>query len=82
MYIYIYRERENIYMERENVETGLTPPPMFSLHSLKKGVGMCYVPPKLAKAGTELFAEVRGKQQKILVTKMPFVEQNYYRGPN
>jgi len=43
MYIYIYRERENIYMERENVETGLTPPPMFSLHSLKKGVGMCYV---------------------------------------
>uniref|UniRef100_A0A7S3RU49 Aminomethyltransferase n=2 Tax=Choreotrichia TaxID=141411 RepID=A0A7S3RU49_9SPIT len=48
---------------------------------LKKGIGMCYVPPALAKAGTELSVSVRGKQQKIVVTKMPFVPQNYYRGP-
>uniref|UniRef100_A0A7S4FCK3 Aminomethyltransferase n=1 Tax=Chrysotila carterae TaxID=13221 RepID=A0A7S4FCK3_CHRCT len=48
---------------------------------LKKGIGMCYVKPGLIKAGTELFAEVRGKKQKIVITKMPFVEQKYYRGP-
>merc|ERR1712087_298687 len=46
---------------------------------LKKGIGMCYVPPALMKAGTELQAEVRGKKQKVVITKMPFVPQNYYR---
>ena len=30
---------------------------------LKKGIGMCYVKKGLNKAGTELFAEVRGKKQ-------------------
>jgi aminomethyltransferase len=48
---------------------------------LKKGVGMCYVPPALAKAGTELSVEVRGKKQPLTITKMPFVPSNYYRGP-
>jgi aminomethyltransferase len=48
---------------------------------LKKGVGMCYVPPHLMKAGTELSVEVRGKKQPLTVTKMPFVPSNYYRGP-
>ena len=48
---------------------------------LKKGVGMCYVKPGLNKAGTELFVELRKKKQTITVTKMPFVPQNYYRGP-
>jgi len=48
---------------------------------LKKGIGMCYVKTGLNKAGTELFVNVRKKLQTITVTKMPFVEQNYYRGP-
>lgn len=30
---------------------------------LKKGVGMCYVPPHLMKAGTELSVEVRTEKR-------------------
>ena len=48
---------------------------------LKKGIGMCYVQPQYMKAGTELFVELRKKKQTITITKMPFVPQNYYRGP-
>ena len=48
---------------------------------LKKGIGMCYVKPGLNKAGTELYVTLRKKQQPITITKMPFVPQNYYRGP-
>ena len=48
---------------------------------LKKGIGMCYVKPEYNKAGTELFVTLRKKQQTITITKMPFVPQNYYRGP-
>ena len=48
---------------------------------LKKGVGMCYVQPAYNKVGTELFVELRKKKQTITITKMPFVPQNYYRGP-
>jgi len=48
---------------------------------IKKGIGMCYVPRRLMKAGSELFAEVRGKQVPIEVTKMPLVPQTYYRVP-
>ena len=47
---------------------------------LKKGIGMCYVKTGLQKVDTELFATVRGKKQSIIMTKMPFVEQKYYRG--
>jgi aminomethyltransferase len=47
---------------------------------LKKGIGMCYVKTGLNKAGTELYVPVRKKQSTITVTKMPFVEQRYYRG--
>jgi len=48
---------------------------------LKKGIGMCYVKPGLNKAGTELYVMLRKKKQPITITKMPFVPQNYYRGP-
>jgi len=47
---------------------------------LKKGVGMCYVKPGLNKVGTELFVTLRKKQQKITITKMPFVPTHYFRG--
>ena len=43
-------------------------------------VAMAYVKTDLAKIGTELFAEVRGKKLPMTVEKMPFVPQNYYRG--
>jgi len=48
---------------------------------LKKGIGMCYVKKGNEKAGTELEVELRGKKKVITLTKMPFVQQNYYRGP-
>jgi aminomethyltransferase len=41
---------------------------------------MGYVPSDLASPGTELNALVRGKPRPIKVTKMPLVEQRYYRG--
>ena len=47
---------------------------------LGKPIGMAYVASKYQKAGNELFADVRGKKQKLTVTKMPFVPANYYRG--
>ncbi|MGY3571915.1 glycine cleavage system aminomethyltransferase GcvT [Vibrio paucivorans] len=45
-----------------------------------KPVSMAYVRADLAAIGTELFAEVRGKQLPMTVEKMPFVPQRYYRG--
>lgn len=48
--------------------------------SLSKSIGMCYVPPKLAKIGTELYGVVRGKPLKIQIAKMPFMPHKYYRG--
>jgi len=47
---------------------------------LKKGIGMAYVKPEYNKVGTELYVTLRKKQQKITITKMPFVPTNYYRG--
>lgn len=43
-------------------------------------VSMAYVRADLAAIGTEVFAEVRGKMLPMLVEKMPFVQQRYYRG--
>jgi len=48
--------------------------------SLGKSVGMCYVPPKFAKVGTDLFGVVRGRKLKIKIEKMPFVPHRYFRG--
>jgi len=39
-----------------------------------------YVDKAYAKAGTELNLVVRGKPQKAVVTKMPFVQTTYYKG--
>jgi len=49
--------------------------------NLKTGIGMCYVKPPVSKIGTELEVLVRNKKQTITIAKMPFVTQNYYRGP-
>ncbi len=42
-------------------------------------IGMAYVPKALAKAGTELFVEVRGRRVPASVVKMPFVPTKYYK---
>ncbi|MFW5687737.1 MAG: glycine cleavage system aminomethyltransferase GcvT [Bacteroidota bacterium] len=41
--------------------------------SLKKAIGMGYVKSDFAKNGTEIFIEIRGKANKALVVKRPFV---------
>lgn len=43
-------------------------------------VAMGYVETRAAKAGTAIQAEVRGKMHEATITRMPFVEQRYYRG--
>ncbi len=48
--------------------------------SIEAVVAMGYVPTELAVPGTRLNAMVRGKPRPIVVTKMPFVEQRYFRG--
>ncbi|KAF9329995.1 hypothetical protein BG006_007014 [Podila minutissima] len=47
--------------------------------SIKKNVAMGYVKNGLHKAGTELEVEVRGRKQKAVVTKMPFVPAGYHK---
>jgi len=44
--------------------------------SVKKAIGMGYVPKALAKAGTELLIQVRNKQLKAVVVKLPFYKAN------
>ena len=39
---------------------------------LKKGIGMGYVKPEYAKAGTEFFIKVRNRNLKAQVVKAPF----------
>lgn len=39
---------------------------------LKKGIGMGYVKPEYAKAGTEIFIQVRGRNLRAEVVKTPF----------
>ncbi|WP_176426382.1 glycine cleavage system aminomethyltransferase GcvT [Cobetia crustatorum] len=45
-----------------------------------KPVAMGYVVVAHSALETQLFADVRGKRLPMTVTKMPFVEQRYYRG--
>jgi len=48
---------------------------------LKAPIAMGFVETPLAKVGTEISLKIRGKMQKAVVTKMPFVESHYYRVP-
>lgn len=45
-----------------------------------KPVSMGYVHTEYAAIDTQVFAKVRGKPLPMVVTKMPFVPQRYYRG--
>ncbi|MFT6167605.1 MAG: aminomethyltransferase, partial [Vicingaceae bacterium] len=42
--------------------------------SLKLGIGMGYVTKDLSKIGTEIFVEIRGRQLKCEIVKLPFVK--------
>ncbi|EFN57185.1 hypothetical protein CHLNCDRAFT_30552 [Chlorella variabilis] len=48
---------------------------------LKKNIAMGYVDKSMAKAGTELKVNVRGKLNDATVTKMPFVPTHYHKPP-
>ncbi|KAJ1569498.1 hypothetical protein HK096_002922 [Nowakowskiella sp. JEL0078] len=72
------RENTEIYsLEKEKIGviTSGCPSP-----SLKKNVAMGYIKNGFHKAGTEVLVSVRGRFQKAVITKMPFVAHNYYRG--
>jgi len=43
---------------------------------LKIGIGMGYVPPAFAEAGSEIYLKIRDKLLKAKVTKFPFVQQS------
>jgi aminomethyltransferase len=47
--------------------------------SLEQPVAMAYVPRELATLGTQLVAEVRGKQLPMTVSRLPFVPNRYKR---
>ncbi len=49
-------------------------------HTAGKPVAMGYVQRAYMQAGTELDILVRNKPRAAIVTKMPFVKQNYFRG--
>lgn len=49
--------------------------------TIGKAVGMAYVDVPHQKFKTELIAKVRGKDNKVVVSKMPFVPSNYYKKP-
>jgi aminomethyltransferase len=48
--------------------------------TVNQPVAMAYVPASHAAAGTEVFAEVRGKRLPMKVAAMPFAPHRYYRG--
>jgi len=42
--------------------------------SLKKGIGMGYLPVEMTKEGTEIYISVRNKKLKAKVVKLPFYQ--------
>lgn len=48
--------------------------------TLGKNIAMAYVTSGWHKKGTEVEVEVRNKMRKAVVTSMPFVKPNYWRG--
>ena len=66
---------------RETLGHSRLPLASHSHETLTLACGPSLAQPGLNKAGTELYVTLRKKQQPITITKMPFVPQNYYRGP-
>lgn len=48
--------------------------------TIEKPVAMAYVETTFSPLDTVVFAEVRGKKLPMTVSRMPFIEQRYYRG--
>ena len=43
-------------------------------------IAMAYIERELGEPGTRLAVEVRGKSQAVVVARMPFTPQRYFRG--
>jgi len=67
-----------LVFDNKDAEVGAVTSGTFS-PMLKQPIAMAYVPAALAKIGTELAVDVRGKKQPAVVTKMPFVPARYYK---
>lgn len=48
--------------------------------TIEAPVAMGYVETAFSKLDTQIFAEVRGKKLPMTVSRMPFIEQRYFRG--
>jgi aminomethyltransferase len=48
--------------------------------TVKQPIAMAWLETALATAGTDVFAEVRGKRVPMRVTAMPFAPHRYHRG--
>ncbi|KIK97048.1 hypothetical protein PAXRUDRAFT_825337 [Paxillus rubicundulus Ve08.2h10] len=68
--IYAPSQRENI----GTVTSGIPSP------TLGKNIAMAYVKSGWHKKGTEVEVDVRNKLRKAIVTPMPFIKPNYWRG--
>ncbi len=68
-----------VVVDKENHQVGTVTSGSFS-PTLNRPIAMGYVETELATPGTELFAKVRNKQLPVVVSTLPFVQHNYYRG--
>ena len=74
------REGSIIYNGDGSKEIGIVTSGTFS-PSLKKPIAMGYVASEYTKVGTPIQVKIREKLHPVVVTKMPFVQPNYYRIP-
>jgi aminomethyltransferase len=70
--------REGAKIVKDGKEIGIITSGTFS-PSLNKPIAMGYVPTALGEIGTQLAAQVRGKEVPITVAKMPFVPAKYFK---
>ena len=66
--------RHNYPVLHEGTEVGIVTSGTWS-PTLEEGIALAYVPPSLAKPGTELSVEIRGKSQPATVVRRPFYKR-------
>jgi aminomethyltransferase len=74
------REGSIIYSGDGSKEIGNVTSGTFS-PTLKKPIAMGYVASEFTKVGTPIQVKIREKLHSAVITKMPFVQPNYYRIP-
>ena len=74
------RQHTEIYSEDVSTKIGEITSGGFG-PTFGKPLAMGYVETASSKEGTPVMLSVRGKLQPAEVTKMPFVETNYYKAP-